>query len=116
MNGKELNVQELPTYPVVQLTAEIGVIFSQESQRWERNGQQLLGPLSKLILDSQPTAESWIAAAAQVTGWDEIRVFAFQTALSTFRITGGLHAATQKGVSDASIYRLLYKLARSRHR
>jgi hypothetical protein len=114
MNAKELNVRELPTFPNVQLTGELGIVFSRENQRWERNGQQLIGPLSKLILDAQPPAESWIAAASHVTGWGELRVFAFQTALSAFRITGGFNAsdATNKGVTDAALYGLLYKLAR----
>lgn len=116
MNGKELNVRELPTFPQVHLTAELGIGFSQERQCWERNGQQLLGPLSKLVLDAQPSAETWITAASAVTGWGEVRVFAFQTALSAFRIRGGLHAETQKGVSDAALYGLLYKLARKTNR
>jgi hypothetical protein len=109
---RELNVKELPTYPVVQLTAELGVRYM--DGRWERFGQQLIGPLSRLILLYQPAEKSFIGAACAVTGWAPIRVFAFQAALSQFRISVGETSESSKGVTDAALYSLLYKLARKR--
>lgn len=109
---KELNVTDLPTYPIVQLTAELGIKYMEG--RWERYGQQLLGPISRLILQHQPMETSFIGAACAVTGWTPIRVFSFQTALSQIRMELGANGESSKGITDASLYRLLYKLTRSR--
>jgi len=111
---KELNVQELSTFPLVHLTGELGIVRSKG--RWERNGQQLLSPLSRLILQHQPNVEHWVQAASQVTGWHVVRVFAFQSALSGFRIVGGKNLESQKGITDANLYGLMFKLARKTHR
>ena len=109
---RELNVKELPTYPVVQLTSELGVRYM--DGRWERYGQQLIGPISRMILQYQPAEKSFIGAACAVTGWTPIRVFSFQTALSQIRMTLGDNSEASKGIADASLYSLLYKLARKR--
>lgn len=109
---KELNVRDLPTYPSVRLTGELGIAW--QDGRWERNGQQLIGPISKLILDQQPDARSWMTAAIRVTGWTSRRLLAFQSALAYVRLSVGLSQEGQKGNSDAAIYRLLYKMARAK--
>lgn len=114
MKDQELNVKALPTFPEAHCTGEVGVIRVDE--RWERNGQQLIGPLSKLILMTQPHEPSWLHAAAAVTGWTVVRVFAFQSALSGFRLTGGLNGESEKGLTDAALYGLLHKLARKTNR
>jgi hypothetical protein len=114
MSEKELNVQELPTYPLAHFTGELGI--ARLKGRWERNGQQLLGPLSRLILQYQPNEEHWIKAAAIVTGWHVLRVFAFQSAMSGIRILGGKSLESQKGITDAALYDLMFKLARKTHR
>ena len=119
-NVIELNVRDLPTYPTVHLTGELGIRRTQNG--WERNGQQAMGPLSKLILDQQPREISWVAAAAAVTGWTLVRVFAFQIALGQKQVVftvgrgGGKGHGTEKGSADAALYGLLYKLARKTNR
>jgi len=105
----ELNVRDLPTYPSVRLTGEIGI--SRIDGVWERDGQQFLGPLSKLILDQQPDTATWISAACCVTGWSPIRVLAFQTTLSHINVKWSTYES-EKGVTDAALYGLLHKLAR----
>jgi hypothetical protein len=76
----------------------------------------MIGPLSKLILNQQPPEDHWVQAAAKVTGWHVVRVFAFQSALSGFRIVGGKNLESQKGITDATLYGLMFKLARKTHR
>lgn len=109
---KELNVRDLPTFPSVRLTGELGIAW--QDGRWERNGQQLIGPISKLILEAQPQMTSWMTAAISITGWTPMRVLAFQSALSYVRLTFGLSGEGKKGHSDATLYRLLYKMARAK--
>lgn len=109
---KELSVKDLPTFPNVKLTGELGIAW--QDGRWERNGQQLIGPISKLILEAQPDARAWMTAAIKVTGWTSRRVLAFQSALAYVRLNVGLSQEGQKGNSDATIYRLLYKMAKAK--
>ena len=111
----ELTVQQLPKYPEVALTGELGI--TRTDDRWERNGQQLIGPISKLILQHQPHEASWISAAISVTGWPMERIFAFQLRLSRVPVTiKGSYFDIQKGLTDATIYSLLWKMARAKHR
>lgn len=112
---RELTIQDLPNYPDVAYTGELGIIWTGE--RWERNGQQLLGPISKLILEKQPVLGNWILAAVFVTGWSARRVFAFQMMLTGFSIALDQSSPdVKKGRMDGTLYRLLYKLARAKHR
>lgn len=112
---KEYNVKELPTDGVY-ATGEIGVLWM--DGRWERNGQRLLCPLSKLILQHQPQVTSWLQAAAVVTGWTQARAFAFKMKMGRAPITTGkgTNGETIKGVTDATLYDLLFKLSRKMHR
>jgi len=115
MSVKELSVNDLPTYPQAQLTGELGVV--RVGGRWERNGQQMIGPLSRLILDHQPDEAYWVQAAMSVTGWSVLRVFAFQSVLGLngWHTRGGISHDAQKGLTDATLYHLLFKLARRAH-
>lgn len=112
---KELNVSELPSFPQAQYTGEIGV--HSVDGVWERNGQQLLCPLSRLILDRNPPHKSWLRAASFVTGWTMVRTFAFKSAMSGLSIAPGKGTTDDatKGIVDSKLYRLLHKLARARH-
>jgi hypothetical protein len=112
---REMNVKELPTEGVVP-TGEIGVSFMEG--RWERNGQRMLCPLSKLILKEQPSIKSWLQAAAFVTGWTIARTFSFKMTMGRAPITMGRGTSneTRKGVTDANLYDLLFKLSRKTHR
>jgi hypothetical protein len=97
------------------VTGEIGV--SWVDGRWERNGQRVLCPVSKLILDMQPQTPSWIKAASMVLGWSLGRTLAFKLSLGHAPLVqkGSSHEAN-KGITDATLYRLMHKLARKSHR
>jgi hypothetical protein len=107
-----MNVKELPTDGVVP-TGEIGVSWMEG--RWERNGQRMLCPLSKLILRENPQIKSFLQAAAFVTGWTIARTMAFKMTMGRAPITGSSNEA-KKGITDAHLYDLLYKLSRKTHR
>ncbi len=111
---KEYNVNELDTEGVCP-TGEIGVEYI--DQRWQRNGQRLLCPLSKLILQRQPCAGLWLRAAAMATGWSLVRTMAFKLSMShiTLSMEGKTDADTRKGIIDAKLYDLLFKLSRKTH-
>jgi hypothetical protein len=111
---RELNVKDLSTFPEVALTGELGIVWV--GTRWERDGQQLLGPLSHRILREQPDTSHWIQAACLVTGWTPLRVFAFQVSLSRINLFVGKRDEAKKGCIDANLYGLLYKLARKTDR
>lgn len=110
---KELNIKELPTFPQAHPTGEIGVRY--EEGRWERNGQQIMCPLSRLILTQQPNTKHWIQAAALVTGWTPHRCFAFKCAMGSLTVVL-LGKEVKKGKDDAALYGLLHKLSRKSHR
>lgn len=95
-------------------TGEIGVEWI--DGRWERNGQRLLCPVSKMILDQQPQTPSWIKAASMVLGWSLARTLSFKLSLGRAPLSqkGSSHEAN-KGITDAQLYRLLHKLARKIH-
>lgn len=109
---KEYNVKELATEGVFP-TGEIGVECVND--RWHRNGQRLLCPLSKLILQKQPCETSWLRAAALCTGWSPTRTMAFKMQMGRITIRG-TDAEAQKGVQDAKLYDILYKLSRRTNR
>lgn len=114
MKGRELSIKDLPVQGV-HPTGEIGVTWI--DGRWERNGQRLLCPLSKLILDQQPQTPSWIKAAAMVLGWSLGRTLAFKMSLGRAPLAqkGNSHEAN-KGITDAQLYCLLFRMARKVHR
>ncbi len=107
---KEYNVKELPLQNVWP-TGEIGIRWV--DGRWERHGQNLLCPVSKMILDAQPNTPSWIKAASLVLGWSLGRVLAFKLSLGKAPLSqrGSSHEAN-KGITDAQLYNLLFQLAR----
>lgn len=111
---REYNVKELPTEGVWP-TGEVGIKWVDD--RWERHGQNLLCPVSKMILDAQPRTPSWIKAGTLVLGWTLARVLSFKLSLGTVPLSqkGSSHEAN-KGITDAQLYRLLWKLARKVHR
>jgi hypothetical protein len=114
---REYNVKELPTiHDGVFPTGEIGVGWI--DGRWERNGQRLLCPLSRLILQKQPQATSWLKAAALATGWTLTRTFAFKLAMgkANLKLIKENHSEAAKGIQDATLYSLLYELSRKTHR
>lgn len=112
-NVKEYNVKELPVQNVWP-TGEIGISWI--DGLWERNGQNLLCPISKLILEKQPQTPSWIKAASIVLGWSLGRTLAFKLSLGKAPLSqkGSSHEAN-KGITDAQLYNLLFKLARKVH-
>jgi hypothetical protein len=111
---KEWNVKELPTANEgVIPTGEFGVAWV--DGRWERNGQKLLCPLSRMILQYQPRCTSWMEAAAAVTGWTLARTFAFKMTMGKVPLRVTSVEAT-KGHTDAILYDLLHKLSRKTHR
>lgn len=109
---KEYNVKELATEGVFP-TGEIGVECA--NGRWHRNGQRLLCPLSKLILETQPFVSSWLRAAALSTGWTMGRTLAFKMQMGHTTIRG-TDADIQKGIQDAKLYDILHKLSRRTNR
>lgn len=113
---REYNVKELPTaHDGVVPTGEIGVVWMEG--RWERNGQRLLCPLSRLILRHQPKCMSWMQAAAQVTGWTLARTLAFKLTMGKAPLKiGAQNAEAAKGHTDAVLYDLLFKLSRKTYR
>jgi hypothetical protein len=113
---KELNVKELPTDGVVP-TGEIGVSWMEG--RWERNGQRMLCPLSKLVLKENPSIKSFLQAAAFVTGWTIARTLTFKLTMGRapyFTLSKDSSNEARKGVTDAHLYDLLWKLSRKTHR
>jgi hypothetical protein len=111
--NRELSIKDLPVHGV-HPTGEIGVSWM--DGRWERDGQRLLCPISKLILDQQPQTSSWINAGAYVLGWSLGRTLAFKLALGRAPLSqkGNSYEAS-KGITDAQLYHLLYRLARKVH-
>jgi len=108
---KEYNVKELPVDGVLP-TGEIGIEYT--NGRWERNGQRLLCPVCRVMLQRQPASENWTKAASLTLGWTIQRTLAFKLALGNATIKGNSHEA-KKGILDAQLYRLLHKLARKIH-
>jgi len=111
---REWTVKDLPVYHVVP-TGEIGVEYI--NGRWERNGQRLLCPVSRVLLEQQPRCGSWVKAASLVLGWSLARTLAFKLSMGHAPLSQkGNSSEAQKGIVDANLYGLLYKLARKIHR